>query len=290
MIEINAILNIKEEITRDEVDGEVIKYIEGTNQQYAISRRGAVYSFSYLKNGKSIGALGPGGYLTVNIQYVREDPAPEVPKTYRKMEYIHRLMAKAFMTPVPGKPYVHHINEDKTDNRLENLSFSNSRENANSENRNIKLAAAIKEYYKKRDVFDKRVKRVKVFDKEGKLLSIEPSIQAAADFIARLSGKSANSSSVQISAILQNKPGFRSVGGYTVKEAKEEEYQAWVKDNMQTLLSYDDVEVSEVQMNKINKDFPELVAVNRKLDVKTGKMMYETRTCKKGEKMTNELR
>lgn len=288
MIEINTILNIKEEITRDEVDGEVIKYIENTNEQYAISRRGAVYSFSYLKNGKRIGALGPGGYLTVNIQYVREDPAPEVPKTYRKMEYIHRLMAKAFMTPVPGKPYVHHINEDKTDNRLENLSFSNSRENANSENRNIKLAAAIKEYYKKRNVFDKKVKRVKVFDKKGELLSIEPSIQAAADCIARLSGKSANSSSVQISAILQNKTGFKSVGGYTVKEAKEEEYQAWVVDHMNSLLQDEDIEVSYIQLNKLSK-IDGVKIINRRMNVKTGEMEYEVREFEKGQKLLNEL-
>ena len=288
MIEINAILNIKEEITREEVDGVNIVYIEGTNQQYAISKGGAVYSFSYKMNGKSIGALGPGGYLTVNIQYVEEDPFTGLPKTHRKVEYIHRLMAKAFMTPVPGKPFVHHINEDKADNRLENLSFSNSRENANSENRNIKLAAAIKEYYKKRNVFDKRVKRVKVFDKEGKLLSIEPSIQAAADYIMRLSGKSNNSSSVQISAILQNKPGFKSVGGYTVKEAKEDEYQAWVVDHMNSLLEDETIEVSDIQLNKLSK-IDGVKIINRRMNVETGEMEYEVREFNKGQKLLNEL-
>ena len=192
------------------------------------------------------------------------------------------------MTPVPGKPFVHHINEDKADNRLENLSFSNSRENANSENRNIKLAAAIKEYYKKRNVFDKRVKRVKVFDKEGKLLSIEPSIQAAADYIMRLSGKSNNSSSVQISAILQNKPGFKSVGGYTVKEAKEDEYQAWVVDHMNSLLEDETIEVSDIQLNKLSK-IDGVKIINRRMNVETGEMEYEVREFDKGQKLLNEL-
>jgi hypothetical protein len=264
MIETNSILN-KEEITRDEVDGESIKYIKRTNQQYAISRNGAVYSFSYLKNGKRIGAIGPQGYPTVCILF---------DNGRRKVVGIHRLVAIAFIPNPEGKKHVHHKNEDKMDNRVENLSWSTCKEALNSGSHNERLAASIKEYYKKRDTFNKEPIRVAVMDKEENVLEVSPSIQAAADWIKLETGKNAGASAMQMSNILRGKPGFKTVRGFKVRRASEEEYTQWVANKMNSLLREEDVTLSDEQLDKITR-IDGIKVTFRRLDPKTGEMNEE---------------
>ena len=49
---------------------------------------------------------------------------------------LHRLIALTFIPEVDGKPYVDHINQNKTDNRVENLRWATRSENGlNTANR-----------------------------------------------------------------------------------------------------------------------------------------------------------
>lgn len=108
---------------------EIWKDIEGYEGLYQISNFGRVKSFPRL------GARLKEHILKVtnNNGYMRLSLAKN--KT-RKYFYIHVLVAKAFI-PNPNKyPEVNHIDENKSNNHVDNLEWCNKSYNANYGNRN----------------------------------------------------------------------------------------------------------------------------------------------------------
>ena len=99
---------------------EVWKDIEGYEGLYQVSNLGRVKSFhgyseKIMKNSK-----GSGGYQTLALT------KNKIPKHV----LIHRLVAQAFIPNPESKPEVNHIDEDKTNNRVDNLEWMTHIENS----------------------------------------------------------------------------------------------------------------------------------------------------------------
>lgn len=111
---------------------EIWKDIPGYEGYYQVSNYGRVRSLDRYVNGKfGIQQIRKGrilkpvihscGYLYLTFSVNKK----------RKYLFIHRLVYEAFNGTVPDGMQVNHINEDKTDNRLENLNLMTRKENIN---------------------------------------------------------------------------------------------------------------------------------------------------------------
>lgn len=100
---------------------EIWKDIPNYEGKYQVSNHGNVRSLKFQK----IRNLHPGktkiGYLSVGL----------CKDGVKQALYVHRLVWEAFNGPIPENMQVNHINEDKTDNRLENLNLLSPMENLN---------------------------------------------------------------------------------------------------------------------------------------------------------------
>lgn len=123
-----------------------IKDIEGFENLYAITDNGKVWSY---KSKKYLSACIDGsGYLFVALRKNK--------KTYFKK--IHRLVAEAFIQNPYKLPEVNHKNEDKTDNRVENIEWSSVKHNRSYGTRGERISES-----KKKPVVQKTLYGATVF-------------------------------------------------------------------------------------------------------------------------------
>ncbi len=103
---------------------EIWKDIPDYNGNYQISNFGRVKSLKKW-NGTSCRILSPGkthkGYLAVSLS--KNGKAKSI--------FIHRLVAKAFITNPDNLPQINHKNENKEDNHVQNLEWCDNSYNMN---------------------------------------------------------------------------------------------------------------------------------------------------------------
>ena len=107
---------------------EVWKDIRGYEGLYQVSNVGRV---KRVKTGRILKGIFSGyGYVQVDLS--------KEGCTSKKL--IHRLVAQAFIPNVDNKLEVNHINEDKTNNRVDNLEWVTRKENNNHGTHNEKVS------------------------------------------------------------------------------------------------------------------------------------------------------
>ena len=151
----------------DNLEKEIWKDIKGFEGLYRVSNLGRVKSLSRFKKGKNGSSvplkekiLKPSishrGYFIVVLR------KNSIVKAY----LVHRLVWSAFNGSIPENMQVNHLNEVKTDNRLENLNLMTCKENIN-------YGTGIERSTKKRS------KTVLQFDLQDILIKEYPSIKQA---------------------------------------------------------------------------------------------------------------
>lgn len=115
---------------------EIFRSIEGYEDLYEVSNLGNVRSLGNNKSRKTK-VLKPqtSGRDYLHVALCKDGKV--------KRFLVHRLVVEAFLGKIPESLEVNHLNEDKTDNRLINLSLMTRKANNNYGTRNQRVAEAM---------------------------------------------------------------------------------------------------------------------------------------------------
>ncbi len=128
---------------------------------YQVSNYGRIWS---IRNQKYLKQCDNGhGYFTVNLVAVNGK---------KKKEYVHRLVAMAFIDNIERKPTVNHKDENKKNNHVENLEWATYTENNAYNDRLIRQGETLKEN-------GKTSKKVNQYDLNGNFIKQFNSIREA---------------------------------------------------------------------------------------------------------------
>lgn len=121
--------------TIEDLDDEIWLPIKSLDEEYYASNKGRIKAISTIRK-DSLGfekrypqklltqTLNPHGYLYTNVGR----------KARNEKIFSHRLIAEAFIPNPDNKPYINHIDRDRSNNNVENLEWCTSRENQHHRN------------------------------------------------------------------------------------------------------------------------------------------------------------
>jgi len=123
------------------------KDIPGYEGLYKISTKGDIYACSrVVKSPRQKNYIYKGHPMSLYHNKTNGYVYVELSKDGEKKKYrVHRLVALAFIENPLGLPQINHINEDRADNRVDNLEWCDEKYNCNYGTRNEKLSKILTE-------------------------------------------------------------------------------------------------------------------------------------------------
>lgn len=139
---------------------EIFKEIKNYEGLYSVSNLGNVYS---IRRNKILKNIEKCGYLCVDLKVNQK----------AKFKTIHRLVAEAFIENPKNLPCVNHKDEDKHNNRVENLEWCTYKYNNNYGTAIERRAAKVKKVIQMLDLYGNVIKEFSSIKDAAEYLGIK---------------------------------------------------------------------------------------------------------------------